>query len=332
MPTRLVGTPLPPRVSASSAISVLPQQSLEASPWRVICRRPVYVRSDADEKQGSPICDLMQGARVRVVEQEARPDGTVRALIVDPVWMGWLTAKTKGGVTNIEPISSPAAEQPDGDIAHGAPAPSEAASAPAAAALPHEAAAAPAAMHDQMPTDSAPSGGVPPSTVSQPATSDDALGTALVIVANGDDGATSRAAVAVDGERAASATVTSLVASQPLDVGGAIDPHVARVLAAASEFETLELPVAPITDLAAVRKIYRRISLTVHPDKNPHPEATAAFRKVFGAFQTLCDAEQQRRLLAELAMRASRAALTRDLAEIQVRPRPGGMGPKERPI
>ena len=41
---------------------------------------------------------------------------------------------------------------------------------------------------------------------------------------------------------------------------------------------------------------YRKISLSVHPDKNKHPQADAAFRKVYGAFETLSDPQQQRRL------------------------------------
>jgi len=38
----------------------------------------------------------------------------------------------------------------------------------------------------------------------------------------------------------------------------------------------------------------------VHPDKNKHPQADAAFRKVYGAFETLSDLQQQKRLLWEI--------------------------------
>lgn len=35
----------------------------------------------------------------------------------------------------------------------------------------------------------------------------------------------------------------------------------------------------------------------MHPDKNKHPQSADAFRKVYGAFETLMDTRQQRRLL-----------------------------------
>lgn len=54
-------------------------------------------------------------------------------------------------------------------------------------------------------------------------------------------------------------------ATQSASGGSTADP-VERVLAAAHEFEVLELPVAP-TSASAIRKAYRRVSLAVHPDK-----------------------------------------------------------------
>ena len=50
-------------------------------------------------------------------------------------------------------------------------------------------------------------------------------------------------------------------------------------------------------DLKAVKRAYRRASASVHPDKNAHPQAVDAFRKVYGAFETLLDLKQQWRLL-----------------------------------
>ena len=64
----------------------------------------------------------------------------------------------------------------------------------------------------------------------------------------------------------------------------------------------LELPVEFTEDFTRIRKQYRKISLHVHPDKNKHPQADAAFRKVYGAFETLSDPQQQRRLLFELGL------------------------------
>ena len=53
------------------------------------------------------------------------------------------------------------------------------------------------------------------------------------------------------------------------------------------------------------------------PQKNPHPQAASAFRKSYGAFETLCDLVQQQRLLLELSHRAVHAALSADMEEIQ---------------
>ena len=58
------------------------------------------------------------------------------------------------------------------------------------------------------------------------------------------------------------------------------DQALERVFAATNEFEVLELPVELTEDFTRIRKQYRKISLAVHPDKNQHPQADAAFRKV----------------------------------------------------
>ena len=47
-------------------------------------------------------------------------------------------------------------------------------------------------------------------------------------------------------------------------------------------------PVWDVTD-AAISKAYRRASLAVHPDKNPTPEAKAAFDKLNDAVRALRD-------------------------------------------
>ena len=69
--------------------------------------------------------------------------------------------------------------------------------------------------------------------------------------------------------------------------------------------QVLELPVEWTEDLSLIKKQYRKISLSVHPDKNSHPQADAAFRKVYGAFETLSDMSQQRRLLFTLGLGAA---------------------------
>lgn len=75
------------------------------------------------------------------------------------------------------------------------------------------------------------------------------------------------------------------------------DKAIDRVLEARNDFEVLDLPAQEIRELNTLKRAYRKISLAVHPDKNGHPQAADAFRKVYGAFETLMDARQQRRLL-----------------------------------
>eukprot|EP00438_Fugacium_kawagutii_P016821 Skav203780 [mRNA] locus=scaffold206:321771:328094:+ [translate_table: standard] len=85
-----------------------------------------------------------------------------------------------------------------------------------------------------------------------------------------------------------------------------------RVLDSKNDFEVLDLTPQFIPDMSILKKAYRKISLAVHPDKrlavkNKHPQAADAFRclaaagwefgKVYGAFETLMDLRQQRRLL-----------------------------------
>ena len=66
--------------------------------------------------------------------------------------------------------------------------------------------------------------------------------------------------------------------------------------------QVLELPVEWCEDAVLIKKQYRKISLSVHPDKNSHPQADAAFRKVYGAFETLSDPGAQRKLLFTLSL------------------------------
>ena len=80
------------------------------------------------------------------------------------------------------------------------------------------------------------------------------------------------------------------------------DKAIDRVLNAENEFEVLDLPVGKISDMTSVKRQYRKISLAVHPDKNKHPQANAAFRKTYGAFETLSDPKEQRKLLVKLGV------------------------------
>jgi hypothetical protein len=199
------------------------------------------------------------------------------------VWMGWLTLKTKAGITNLEPVSaqSPVARPP-----------------PAT------------------PPEAADSGAAPraPTTPAAPAEPGEPSGTALVLLSN----------------RAPCADADLVSAPGGAGAGaGAADSEVDRVLRAPHAFATLELPVAPTEDLAGVRKLFRRISLAVHPDKSAHPKADAAFRKVFGAFEAVCDLGRQKAILAEVLAREARAALSEDLAGIQAAVDAAGNGDED---
>ena len=243
----------------------------------MVCKRPLCVRSEVDEKKGGPICDLMPGERVWVLDSraEARPDGSVRCTIVDPVWMGWLTLTTKANASNL--VKLPAAAQPpfattrrsddsSKDTADGANGGGGGADGPNAA----DADLPPVELSDEV---------------------------ALVLS---------------EGPWADDAPLPSEADATTVD-----DPEVRSVLVAANPYETLGLPLAFTTDLTGVRKAFRKISLTVHPDKSSHPQADAAFRKAYGAFEALCDLEKQRRLFADLHHQTVRATLSADLADIQ---------------
>jgi len=76
------------------------------------------------------------------------------------------------------------------------------------------------------------------------------------------------------------------------------DKAVERILSARNEFQVLDLaPKWYGKDLTPVKRAYRKISVSIHPDKNKHPQAPDCFRKVYGAFETLMDKKQQWRIL-----------------------------------
>mmetsp|Transcript_133687 Transcript_133687/g.250137 ORF Transcript_133687/g.250137 Transcript_133687/m.250137 type:complete len:591 (-) Transcript_133687:157-1929(-) len=83
-----------------------------------------------------------------------------------------------------------------------------------------------------------------------------------------------------------------------LDPQYSYDKVIETVFSAKNEFEVLGLEPKLMKDsLKDVKRAYRRLSVAVHPDKNSHPQAVDAFRKVYGAFETLMDVKQQWRLL-----------------------------------
>ncbi|HEY8935826.1 MAG TPA: DnaJ domain-containing protein [Cyclobacteriaceae bacterium] len=55
------------------------------------------------------------------------------------------------------------------------------------------------------------------------------------------------------------------------------------------------LGVSPASSSAEIRRIYRRLALQYHPDKNPSPEAQATFQEINEAYEILGDEENRRR-------------------------------------
>jgi DnaJ-class molecular chaperone len=67
----------------------------------------------------------------------------------------------------------------------------------------------------------------------------------------------------------------------------------AAALAAKDDFDVLQLPLNAHA-AAVVRTQYRKLALLLHPDKNSHPQAEAAFHRLVAAFEVLSDPQQQR--------------------------------------
>jgi hypothetical protein len=70
-------------------------------------------------------------------------------------------------------------------------------------------------------------------------------------------------------------------------------PHAARLLQLpAPDADELGRPVWEVTD-SEISKAYRRLSVLVHPDKNPGPEARQAFEYLNQAYRELRDPEKR---------------------------------------
>ncbi len=54
------------------------------------------------------------------------------------------------------------------------------------------------------------------------------------------------------------------------------------------------LGIDPAAGEAEVRAAYRKLAFALHPDRNPSPEAHAAFRSVQEAYELLSDAARRR--------------------------------------
>ena len=82
---------------------------------------------------------------------------------------------------------------------------------------------------------------------------------------------------------------------------------VSWILAAKNAFEILGLPVSLEPDVASLRLRYRKLSLLVHPDKNPKSptEASDAFQRLSEASRVLIDDTERQNLLNTLEAEAS---------------------------
>ena len=82
---------------------------------------------------------------------------------------------------------------------------------------------------------------------------------------------------------------------------------VSWILAAKNAFEILGIPVSVEPDVALLRLRYRKLSLLVHPDKNPRnpTEASDAFQRLSEASRVLIDDTERQSLLNTLEAEAS---------------------------
>lgn len=349
--------------TSSALMTVGSQTSAKPVRHRVVSRRPLLARTEAHEKRGGPIADLMPRTLCDVIETAVQQDGSIRALIVDPVWMGWITLKTKSGVANLEKIMNAADSAPASASPAAGPAPAEALRMSVLVKLTLigvEVSAELSVFSHVAPAGSSPPVDVsftnaPPPAASDSETSCEWLDGTLVTLGglssavelNGRSGVivglidergrytvrlandrrlrckpeqlrahprqrqreakrlaeekanTALVLLGEDAKNARAGTYAVRIDTAKFWFDAALD----RVLSAATEFEVLGLPLVFTDDLSNVRRQFRKISLSVHPDKNKHPQADAAFRKVYGAFEAISDLQQQRKLLDELSRR-----------------------------
>eukprot|EP00933_Yihiella_yeosuensis_P053707 TRINITY_DN5198_c0_g1_i1.p1 TRINITY_DN5198_c0_g1~~TRINITY_DN5198_c0_g1_i1.p1 ORF type:complete len:431 (+),score=123.47 TRINITY_DN5198_c0_g1_i1:73-1365(+) len=69
------------------------------------------------------------------------------------------------------------------------------------------------------------------------------------------------------------------------------------ILDAGTAFEVLGIRPKPVSARSLLRRRYHRLSLLTHPDKNPEPEADAAFKKLSDSMRILTSSEDQEKLL-----------------------------------
>uniref|UniRef100_A0A6U8RM94 SH3 domain-containing protein n=1 Tax=Emiliania huxleyi TaxID=2903 RepID=A0A6U8RM94_EMIHU len=63
------------------------------------------------EPASEEICRLPRGTVVEAVEEKASRNGTVRVLITDPIWKGWISLRAPNGELDLEPTDAAQAEK-----------------------------------------------------------------------------------------------------------------------------------------------------------------------------------------------------------------------------
>jgi len=91
-----------------------------------------------------------------------------------------------------------------------------------------------------------------------------------------------------------------MAAAGPPCAGEEAAAAVAAILRAEDHYAAINAPRS--ADAAELRRRYLAASVRVHPDKNPHPEATRAFQRVTAAWSVLSDPERRRRYDSELEL------------------------------
>lgn len=88
---------------SSPRASARQKPRFESSKWRVVCTEPLPVSAEADSSSAK-IGDLEPNSKCDVVHKEVQTDrfGNTRAMIIDPVWKGWVTLRTDVGDSNLE--------------------------------------------------------------------------------------------------------------------------------------------------------------------------------------------------------------------------------------
>eukprot|EP01129_Flabellula_baltica_P012112 TRINITY_DN5416_c0_g1_i1.p2 TRINITY_DN5416_c0_g1~~TRINITY_DN5416_c0_g1_i1.p2 ORF type:complete len:117 (-),score=27.22 TRINITY_DN5416_c0_g1_i1:134-484(-) len=90
--------------------------------------------------------------------------------------------------------------------------------------------------------------------------------------------------------------------------------HITRILECDNFFDVLKVPRE---DVSFINKHYRKLSMAVHPDKNPdNPQAQEAFQKLAKAYACLSD-EQSKSMYIRYGIESATPEMMQKAAEIE---------------